>query len=77
MKQERKKKRHHARYKNFYKQNLETVQKELQIKKNEEFSRYQQEEKLLQKANERTETIKKKAEKEQEAEKSEIKPKKL
>ena len=54
--------------------NLETVQKELQIKKNEEFSRYQQEREIaVQKANERTETIKKKAEKEREAEESEIK----
>ena len=54
--------------------NLETVQKELQIKKNEEFSRYQQEREIaVQKANERTETVKKKAEKEREAEESEIK----
>ena len=53
--------------------NLETVQKELEIKKNEEFSRYQQEREVsIQKANERTETIKQKAEKEQEAEQAEI-----
>ena len=46
----------------------------MQIKKNEEFSRYQQEREIaVQKANERTETIKKKAEKEREAEESEIK----
>ncbi len=53
--------------------NLETVQKELEIKKNEEFSRYQQEREIaIQKANERTETIRKKAEKEREAEEAEI-----
>ena len=53
--------------------NLETVQKELEIKKNEEFSRYQQEREIsIQKANERTETIKQKAEKEREAEEAEI-----
>ena len=41
--------------------NLETVQKELEIKKNEEFSRYQQEREIaIQKAKERTETIKQK-----------------
>jgi len=53
--------------------NLETVQKELEIKKNEEFSRYQQEREIsIQKANERTETVKQKAEKEREAEEAEI-----
>ncbi len=53
--------------------NLETVQKELEIKKNEEFSRYQQEREIaIQKANERTETIRQKAEKEREAEEAEI-----
>ena len=53
--------------------NLETIQKELQIKKNEEFSRYQQEREIaIQKANDRTETIKHKAEKEKEAEEAEI-----
>ena len=53
--------------------NLETIQKELEIKKNEEFSRYQQEREVaIQKAKERTETIKQKAEKEREAEESEI-----
>ena len=53
--------------------NLETVQKELEIKKNEEFSRYQQEREIaIQKAKERTETIKNKAEKEREAEEAEI-----
>ena len=58
--------------------NLETVQKELEIKKNEEFSRYQQEREIaIQKANERTETIRQKAEKEREAEEAEIKVKKL
>ena len=54
--------------------NLETVQKELEIKKNEEFSRYQQEREIaIQKANERTTTVKQKAEKEREAEEAEIK----
>ena len=53
--------------------NLETIQKELEIKKNEEFSKYQQEREIaIQKAKERTETIKEKAEKEREAEESEI-----
>ncbi len=53
--------------------NLETVQKELEIKKNEEFSRYQQEREIaIQKAKERTETVKQKAEKEREAEQAEI-----
>ncbi len=53
--------------------NLETVQKELEIKKNEEFSRYQQEREVaIQKAKERTETVKQKAEKEREAEEAEI-----
>ena len=53
--------------------NLETVQKELEIKKNEEFSRYKQEREIaIQKANERTETIKQKAEREREAEEAEI-----
>ena len=53
--------------------NLETVQKELEIKKNEEFSRYQQEREIaIQKAKERTETVKQKAEKEREAEEAEI-----
>jgi len=53
--------------------NLETVQKELEIKKNEEFSRYQQEREIaIQKAKERTETVKNKAEKEREAEEAEI-----
>ena len=53
--------------------NLETIQKELEIKKNEEFSKYQQEREIaIQKATERTETIKEKAEKEREAEEAEI-----
>ena len=53
--------------------NLETVQKELEIKKNEEFSRYQQEREIaIQKAKERTETVKQRAEKEREAEQAEI-----
>ncbi len=53
--------------------NLETVQKELEIKKNEEFSRYQQEREVaIQKAKERTETVKQRAEKEREAEEAEI-----
>jgi len=53
--------------------NLETVQKELEIKKNEEFSRYQQEREIaIQKAKERTETLKQKAEKDREAEEAEI-----
>ena len=53
--------------------NLETVQKELEIKKNEEFSKYQQEREIaIQKANERTETVKQRAEKEREAEQAEI-----
>jgi len=53
--------------------NLETVQKELEIKKNEEFSRYKQEREIsIQKSNERTETIKQRAEKEREAEEAEI-----
>ena len=53
--------------------NLETIQKELEIKKNEEFSKYQQEREIaIQKATERTATIKEKAEKEREAEESEI-----
>ena len=53
--------------------NLETIQKELEIKKNEEFSRYKQEREIaIQKANERTETIKQRAEKEREAEQAEI-----
>ena len=53
--------------------NLETIQKELEIKKNEEFSKYQQEREIaIQKAKERTETIKEKAEKEREAEEAEI-----
>jgi len=53
--------------------NLETVQKELEIKKNEEFSRYKQEREIaIQKANERTETIKQRAEREREAEEAEI-----
>ncbi len=53
--------------------NLETVQKELEIKKNEEFSKYQQEREVsIQKAKERTETIKQRAEKEREAEEAEI-----
>jgi len=54
--------------------NLETIQKELEIKKNEEFSKYQQEREVsIQKANERTETIKQRAEKERQAEEAEIK----
>ena len=54
--------------------NLETIQKELEIKKNEEFSKYQQEREIaIQKAKERTETVKEKAEKEREAEEAEIK----
>ncbi len=53
--------------------NLETIQKELEIKKNEEFSKYQQEREVsIQKANERTETVKQRAEKEREAEEAEI-----
>jgi uncharacterized membrane protein YqiK len=53
--------------------NLETIQKELEIKKNEEFSRYKQEREIaIQKANERTETIKQKSEREREAEEAEI-----
>ena len=53
--------------------NLETIQKELEIKKNEEFSKYQQEREIaIQKAKERTETIKEKAVKEREAEEAEI-----
>jgi len=53
--------------------NLETVQKELEIKKNEEFSRYQQEREVaIQKSKERTETIKQRAEKDREAEEAEI-----
>ena len=53
--------------------NLETIQKELEIKKNEEFSKYQQEREIaIQKATERTETIREKAEKEREAEEAEI-----
>jgi len=53
--------------------NLETIQKELEIKKNEEFSKYQQEREIaIQKAKERTETVKEKAEKEREAEEAEI-----
>ena len=52
---------------------METVQKELEIKKNEEFSKYQQEREIaIQKANERTETVKQRAEKEREAEQAEI-----
>ncbi|GIT36004.1 MAG: hypothetical protein Ct9H300mP5_4730 [Candidatus Pelagibacterales bacterium] len=46
----------------------------MEIKKNEEFSRFQQEREVsIQKANERTETIKQKAEKERQAEEAEIK----
>ena len=53
--------------------NLETVQKELEIKKNEEFSKYQQEREIaIQKSKERTETVKQRAEKEREAEQAEI-----
>ena len=53
--------------------NLETVQKELEIKKNEEFSRYKQEREIaIQKAKDRTETVKQKAEKDREAEEAEI-----
>ena len=53
--------------------NLETIQKELEIKKNEEFSRFKQEREVsIQKANEKTETIKQRAEKEKEAEEAEI-----
>jgi uncharacterized membrane protein YqiK len=53
--------------------NLETIQKELEIKKNEEFSRYKQEREIaIQKANERTETIKQRAVREREAEEAEI-----
>jgi len=53
--------------------NLETIQKELEIKKNEEFSRYKQEREVsIQKANEKTETIKQRSEKEREAEEAEI-----
>ncbi len=53
--------------------NLETIQKELEIKKNEEFSKYQQEREVsIQKSKERTETIKQRAEKEREAEEAEI-----
>ena len=54
--------------------NLETVQKELEIKKNEEFSRYQQEREVaIQKSKEKSETIKQRAEKDREAEEAEIK----
>ena len=54
--------------------NLETVQKELEIKKNEEFSKFKQEREVaIQKANEKTESIKQRAEKEREAEEAEIK----
>ena len=53
--------------------NLETVQKELEIKKNEEFSKYQQEREIaIQKSKERTETVIQRAEKEREAEQAEI-----
>jgi len=53
--------------------NLETIQKELEIKKNEEFSRYKQEREIaIQKAKERTETVKQRSEKEREAEEAEI-----
>ena len=53
--------------------NLETVQKELEIKKNEEFSKYQQEREIaIQKSKERTETVKHRAENEREAEQAEI-----
>jgi uncharacterized membrane protein YqiK len=53
--------------------NLETVQKGLEIKKNEEFSRYKQEREIaIQKAKERTETVKQRSEKEREAEEAEI-----
>lgn len=53
--------------------NLETIQKELEIKKNEEFSKFQQEREIaIQRAIERTETVKIKAEKEREAEEAEI-----
>jgi len=53
--------------------NLETIQKELEIKRNEEFSKYQQEREIaIQRAKEKTETIKEKAEKEREAEEAEI-----
>ena len=52
---------------------LETVQKQLEIEKNREFSKYKQEREIAnQKANERTETLKQKAEKEREAEEAEI-----
>ena len=52
---------------------METVQKELEIKKNEEFSKYQQEREIaIQKSKERTETVKHRAEKEREAEQAEI-----
>ena len=52
---------------------LETIQKELEIEKNKEFSRFKQEREISnQKANERAETIKQKAEKEREAEEAEI-----
>ena len=54
--------------------NLETIQKELEIKKNEEFSKFKQEREVsIQKANEKTESIKQRAEKEREAEEAEIK----
>ena len=53
--------------------NLETIQKELEIKRNEEFSKYQQEREIaIQRAKEKTETIKEKAEKEREAEEAGI-----
>ena len=58
--------------------NLETIQKELEIKKNEEFSKYQQEREIaIQKAKERTETVKQRAEKEREAEQAEIRNQEL
>jgi uncharacterized membrane protein YqiK len=54
--------------------NLETIQKELEIKKNEEFSKFQQEREIsIQKASERTAITKVRAEKEREAEEAEIK----
>tara|TARA_Y100001949_G_scaffold89744_1_gene75865 strand:+ start:471 stop:2456 length:1986 start_codon:yes stop_codon:yes gene_type:complete len=53
---------------------LETIQKELEIEKNKEFSKFKQEREISnQKAAERTETIKQKADKEREAEEAEIK----
>ena len=53
---------------------LETVQKQLEIEKNREFSKYKQEREIAnQKSTERTETIKQQSDNEREAEEAEIK----